>query len=190
MGNLKYFLLIPVLVVLVILLNVGISGRLVTEEKFISEPDLASDNALFGDTEVASVSKDIVSNNLMSIEQPDAIQAAKSNKESAQQSIRRYLNETDQRTPQVATYVPRVKATQEELSDPDAYRAYQARQNETHARVYASAAMDKMGAYEARIRQAQLEGGFDQREIDKALERLEKLREMQAEIQQKHPHWQ
>lgn len=189
MKTLESLLLIAAVVVLVVIINLGFSGRLTQEAVVVNESPVS---AVQG-AEVVSETEVVAPKTNKVVSEVSAPGVSRENGESkyiAQKSIRKYLNTPDPRSPTLATYVPRVQATAEERSDPEAYKAYEARQNESHARLYASAAMSQMGAYETRIRQAQLEGGYDQREIDKALERLEKLKEMQVEIREKHPHWQ
>ncbi len=89
----------------------------------------------------------------------------------------------DSRAPSVAEYQPRVLPSANELSDPERYQRYEARQEEQLKLAFVIAAEDKIKTMETAIERAKAEG-MDKEQLDEGIRKLEGIRAMKQQLEQ------
>ncbi|GAA4648763.1 hypothetical protein GCM10023116_10360 [Kistimonas scapharcae] len=89
----------------------------------------------------------------------------------------------DNRAPSVAEYQPRVLPSANELSDPERYQRYEARQEEQLKLAFVIAAEDKIKTMETAIERAKAEG-MDKEQLDEGIRKLEGIRAMKQQLEQ------
>ena len=77
--------------------------------------------------------------------------------------------------------------TAAELADPDAYLAYEARQQQAVYQSFIDASRKKIDQLSVAIRRAEAEGGVTDEQLHEGKEKLKRLEAMHAQVLQEHP---
>ncbi len=93
------------------------------------------------------------------------------------------LTHGDNRAPSVAEYQPRVLPSTNELSDPERYQQYEARQEEQLKLAFVIAAEDKIKTMETAIERAKAEG-MDKEQLEEGIRKLAGIRAMKQQLEQ------
>ena len=93
------------------------------------------------------------------------------------------LTHGDNRAPSVSEYQPRVLPSANELSDPERYQRYEARQEEQLKLAFVIAAEDKIKTMETAIERAKAEG-MDKEQLEEGIRKLEGIRAMKQQLEQ------
>ncbi len=105
----------------------------------------------------------------------------------ALESMRNSLKKGDRRTPPLAEEgLNEAQPTPEELSDPDLYQQFEARQSARIASIYLSA-IKEIPLIRQKIQQAKMTGSQTQEEIEEAEEALAKLESLKQEFETTYP---
>lgn len=103
--------------------------------------------------------------------------------ESAMDSMRQGLAGGDDRTPPLRASQETEQPTLEELNDPELYQQYEQRQTMNKASAYYSSVSKELPELRAKIAQAKQEGNRTDEEIQEAEEALQKLEQLQSELE-------